>query len=62
MDKKLLNILACPSCKAKLILDETTQELICRFEQLAYPIKNDVPILIKAKARKFKTDMGSDHN
>ena len=57
MNKELLNILACPACKAKLILDEDSQELICRFEQLAYPIKDGVPVLVVEKARKFSSDI-----
>ena len=58
MKKELLNILACPSCKAKLIYDEESQELICRFEKLAYPMRDGVPVLVEAAARKFKNDIG----
>ena len=57
MKKELLNILACPSCKAKLILDEESEELICRFERLAYPLRDGVPVLVVERARKFNNDV-----
>ena len=53
MKKELLNILACPVCKGSLIYDPKKQELICRFDKLAYPIRNDIPIMIPDKARKL---------
>lgn len=51
MDTKLLDILACPVCKGKLIHDKTSNELICRFDRMAYPVENDIPILIVERAR-----------
>ena len=57
MDKQLLNILACPSCKAKLVLDETSQELICRFEKLAFPIQDGVPLLVLERSRTFSDNI-----
>ena len=57
MKKELLNILACPSCKAKLILDEESEELICRFERLAYPLRDGVPVLVVERTRKFNNDV-----
>lgn len=57
MDKRLLNILACPSCKAKLILDDASQELICRFEKLAFPIQDGIPVLVLEMARKFTDEI-----
>lgn len=52
MDLKLLDILACPLCKGKLEYDKTRQELICKFHKLAYPIENDIPVMLVEKARK----------
>jgi len=51
MDHKLLEILACPLCKGKLIYDENAQELICRFDKLAYSIRNDIPVMLPDQAR-----------
>jgi uncharacterized protein YbaR (Trm112 family) len=50
-DKKLLEIIACPVCKGKLLLAQDKQELICKFDRLAYPIKEDIPALLQAQSR-----------
>ena len=49
MNKTLLNILACPICKGKLLYKEEAQELICLFDQLAYPIRDDILLCWKMK-------------
>ncbi len=51
MDTRMLDMLACPICKGKLIYNESLQELLCRFDKLAYPIQNDVPIMLPDEAR-----------
>jgi uncharacterized protein YbaR (Trm112 family) len=51
MDKKLLEILACPICKGELLFDAANQELICQFDRLAYPIIDDIPIMLQSRAR-----------
>lgn len=56
MDKSLLEILACPVCKGELILDLANQELICRFDRLAFPIVNDIPVMLDARARRLSLD------
>ncbi len=38
MDKKLLEILACPLCKGELVHDRKANELICRLDRLAFPV------------------------
>jgi len=53
LDKKLLDILACPLCKSRLIFDPKHQELICRLDKLAYPIRADVPIMLVDEARRI---------
>ena len=50
-DKQLLDILACPVCKGKLLLSIEQNELICRFDRLAYPIKDNIPVLLVTEAR-----------
>ena len=52
MDKKLLDILACPKCKGDLEYDEENQKLICQKCKLAYPIKNDIPVMLIDEAEK----------
>ena len=56
MDKNLLEILACPVCKGELIYDATNQEFICKFDRLAYPIIDDIPVMMETRARR----MGSE--
>jgi uncharacterized protein YbaR (Trm112 family) len=51
IDKKLLDILACPLCKSRLIYDKAKQELICRADRLAFPIKDDIPVMLEDEAR-----------
>ncbi len=52
-DKKLLDILACPVCKGKVDYHRTTSELICRFDRLAYPIKDNIPVMLENEAREL---------
>lgn len=54
MDKKLLDILVCPLCKGKLIYEKTSEELICKFDKLAYPIRDGIPIMLEDQARQVK--------
>ena len=51
MDEKILEILACPVCKGRLIYDVEKQELICKFDKLAYPIRNEIPVMLVDEAR-----------
>lgn len=53
MDNTLLEILACPICKGELQFDRDNAELICRFDRLAYPIINDIPIMLEQRARRL---------
>ncbi len=54
MDKNLLEILACPCCKGELLYDRSNQELICKFDRLAYPIVDDIPVMLEDKARRLE--------
>jgi uncharacterized protein YbaR (Trm112 family) len=56
MDKNLLGILACPICKGELIYDLPNQELICRFDRLAYPVTDDIPVMLQSRARHVGED------
>lgn len=53
MDKKLLDILVCPICKGTLEYKPNQNELICRFDRLAYPIRDDIPIMLETEAREI---------
>jgi len=53
MDAKLLEILVCPLCKGPLVYKKTAQELICKPCRLAYPVKDDIPVMLEDEARKL---------
>lgn len=56
MDKKLLDILVCPVCKGPLIYDQANQELICKADRLAYPIRDDIPVMLEEEARSIPAE------
>lgn len=56
MDKKLLDILACPVCKGPLLYRKEQQELICKIDRLAYPIRDDIPVMLEDEARALPAD------
>jgi len=51
LDKKLLAILVCPICKAKLDYQKDQQELVCINDKLAFPIRDGIPIMLEEEAR-----------
>ena len=51
MDSKLLDILACPLCKGPLQYVKAQQVLVCRPDRLAYPIRDDIPVMLEDEAR-----------
>jgi hypothetical protein len=56
VDKKLLDILVCPVCKGPLSYDKLKSELVCRADRLAYPIRDDIPVMLEDEARKLTED------
>jgi len=52
IDEKLLEILACPKCKGDIRLEG--DRLICDACKLAYPIKDDIPVMLIDEAEKLK--------
>ena len=51
MDAKLLEILVCPLCKSPLIYRKAEKELICKADRLAFPIQDDIPVMLADEAR-----------
>ena len=51
MDKNLLEILVCPVTKGPLIHDKSKQELVSVSARLAYPIHDDIPVMLESDAR-----------
>lgn len=56
MDKKLLDILACPICKSPLVYQAEQQELICKADNLAFPIRDGIPVMLEDEARELSFD------
>jgi uncharacterized protein YbaR (Trm112 family) len=56
MDKKLLEILVCPVCKGTLVYRSAAQELTCRACRLAYPIRDDIPVMLEDEARRLSPE------
>jgi uncharacterized protein YbaR (Trm112 family) len=51
MDTKLLELLVCPVTKGPLDYDREKQELVSRSARLAYPVRDDLPVLLESEAR-----------
>jgi uncharacterized protein YbaR (Trm112 family) len=56
MDSRLLEILACPICKGPLKYQRDAQVLVCRLDRLAYPVRDDVPVMLEDEARQLGAD------
>lgn len=54
IDKKLLVILACPVSNGPLI--EVGDELWCTRSGLAFPVEDDIPVLLEERARELSLD------
>ena len=53
MESRLLEILVCPLCKSALRYDQQRQELVCRADRLAFPIRDGVPLMLEDEAREL---------
>ncbi len=56
MDKKLLDILVCPICKGPLLYQKADKELICKADRLAYPVRDDIPVMLEDEARQLTAE------
>ncbi|PKF51044.1 Trm112 family protein [Enterovibrio nigricans] len=56
MDHRLLEIVACPACKGKLNYNKENNELVCKFDRLAYPIHDGIPVMLATEAREMSSD------
>jgi len=52
LDKDLLDILACPSCKSDVFQED--DRIVCRSCRLRYPIKDDIPVMLIEEAEQGK--------
>jgi len=56
IDQDLLAILACPICKSPLRYFKEQQELVCRADRLAFPIRDDIPVMLEDEARALSVE------
>lgn len=56
MDKKLLDILACPVCKGPLVYNQKNQELVCKADRLAFPVRDGIPVMLEEEARQLPAE------
>lgn len=56
MDQHLISILACPICKGELHHDKQQHELICKFDGLAFPVRDGIPVMLESEARALSAD------
>lgn len=54
LDPKLLELLVCPLTKSPLVYDRENSELISEQANLAYPIRDGIPIMLVSEARALK--------
>ncbi|VAW57607.1 FIG002473: Protein YcaR in KDO2-Lipid A biosynthesis cluster [hydrothermal vent metagenome] len=53
MDKKQIDMIACPECHGKVTYDKETKALICESCQLAFPVQDGIPVMLIDEARKI---------
>jgi uncharacterized protein YbaR (Trm112 family) len=56
MDARLLEILVCPICKGPLDYLKDRQELVCKPDRLAYPIRDGIPVMLEDEARQLAAE------
>jgi uncharacterized protein YbaR (Trm112 family) len=52
LDKRILDILVCPKCKGDLEYDRENSRLICGRCRLAYPVREDIPVMLEQEAER----------
>ena len=56
MDARLLEILVCPLCKGPLIYLKDKQELVCKGDRLAFPVRDGIPVMLDEEARTMSAE------
>jgi len=56
MDRRLLDVLVCPVCKAPLVYRKSEQEFVCTADRLAYPIRDGIPVMLEEEARSISLE------
>lgn len=56
MDARLLEILVCPICKGPLDFLKNRQELVCKADRLAFPVRDGIPVMLEEEARHMSAE------
>ncbi|MDR1853757.1 MAG: Trm112 family protein [Azoarcus sp.] len=56
MDARLLEILVCPLCKGPLDYLKESQELVCKPDRLAFPVRDGIPVMLEEEARQLAAE------
>jgi uncharacterized protein YbaR (Trm112 family) len=56
MDARLLDILVCPVCKGPLVYSRRQCELVCKPDRIAFPIRDEIPVMLEEEARKLSPE------
>ncbi len=51
VDRRMLESLVCPVTQAILTFDPERQELVSKSANLAFPVRNGIPIMLVSEAR-----------
>lgn len=54
ISKELLDILVCPACKTKVVLED--EMLVCADCGRRYPIRNDIPVMLIEEGDKYRIE------
>jgi uncharacterized protein YbaR (Trm112 family) len=60
LDPVLLDILVCPDCKGELRVDDEHDELVCTQCGLAYPVRDNIPVMLVDEARRPADPSGGE--
>lgn len=56
MDHRLLEIIACPVCNGKLWYNPGKTRACCKLDNLAFPLRDGIPVLLETEARVLTAD------
>ncbi len=57
---QLKDLLVCPLCKGNVEIREDDQEIWCRADGLAFPIRDGIPVMLADEARTLTNDERTD--
>jgi uncharacterized protein YbaR (Trm112 family) len=49
-------MLACPVCKGELLHLNNQAQLICKFDRMVYPIRENIPVLLESEAKHLTSE------